>query len=295
MGGSCDLDPEAFTWLKVYTYRDHLAALDSVQFRQPTNAECQHLDVGCGPGNFLSDCLLPRLRPFRRVVAIDVSPDMLQHARRHYPQRELSYEHHDIENGDPDSLLHKYGSFDRVFAFLTFHFVSDLKKGYHNVHRLLKDSGECLTVNFTRTGITDVWHRMYQKQEWRPYLPDLRAVFAERFCFDRPVPERELMEREKKAVTSAGLDLISCKTYRSQWVLPSVKACVDLYVPLFKLNAKVPKEKQSEFVDALQSTIYEASGTSAGRIVFNYDSIVTHSQKRQSSLACHSCRRLEYV
>ncbi|KAL1433948.1 hypothetical protein MTO96_012087 [Rhipicephalus appendiculatus] len=101
----------------------------------------------------------------------------------------------------------------------------DLEKGYQNVHRLLKDGGECLTVNFTRTGITDVWHRMYQK-------PRMEA-------------------------------------------LPSY-----LYVPLFKMNAKVPEEKQRNFIDAFQSTIYEASDTTAGPITFDYDIMVTHSQKR---------------
>ncbi|XP_037280826.2 uncharacterized protein LOC119174122 isoform X1 [Rhipicephalus microplus] len=144
---------------------------------------------------------------------------------------------------------------------------------------LTQDHGECLTVNFTRTGITDVWHRMYQKEQWRPYLPDLRAAFTERFCFDSPVDEEELMEREKKALTYAGLNLISCRAYRSQWILPSVNACVDLYVPLFKMNAKIPEEKQNDFVDAFKSTIYEVSGTTAGRVAFNYDIIVTHSQK----------------
>nr|XP_037280829.1 uncharacterized protein LOC119174122 isoform X4 [Rhipicephalus microplus] len=108
---------------------------------------------------------------------------------------------------------------------------------------------------------------------------DLRAAFAERFCFDSPVDEEELMEREKKALTYAGLNLISCRAYRSQWILPSVNACVDLYVPLFKMNAKIPEEKQNDFVDAFKSTIYEVSGTTAGRVAFNYDIIVTHSQK----------------
>lgn len=280
--GNCDLDPEAFTWLKAYTYRDNLAALESVKFRRTASNEFQHLDIGCGPGNFLADCLLSPLRSFRRVLAIDISEDMLQHARRHYQRPGICFEHHDIENSDPYAILHNYGPIDRAFAFLTFHFVHDLNKGYRNLYHLLKDGGECLTVNFTRTGITDVWHRLYRKQEWSTYMPDLRSMFADRFCFDKPVPEEELISLEERAVTSAGLELISCRTYQSQWVLPNVRACIDLYVPLFKLDAKVPKEKKGEFLDACRSTILEASVTTTENITFNYDIIVTHSQKHDT-------------
>ncbi|KAH6927472.1 hypothetical protein HPB50_004469 [Hyalomma asiaticum] len=209
---------------------------------------------------------------------------MLRHARQCCREHDVCFEHHDIEYDNPNLILDKYGPFDRVFAFLTFHFVWNLKTGYENVNRLLKDGGECLTVNFTRTGITDVLYRLHQKGEWRAFVPDLTAIFADRFCFDRPVPKKQLIGLEKSAVTDAGLHLISCNTYKSQWIFPNMEECSDLYVPLFKLGDNVPKEKQSDFLDAFKSTVLEVSGT-AKHITFDYDSIVTHSQKRR----CVSC------
>ncbi|XP_037579743.2 uncharacterized protein LOC119462467 [Dermacentor silvarum] len=274
-----DLDPESFTWLKQFSYSENLAALNHVQFRRPTSDDDQYLDVGCGPGNFLAEKLLPRLRPFARVISTDISEDMIVYAQNHHMEPKVCFEVLDIENGDVQFIVDKYGLFDRVFSFLTFHYVWDLHKAYRNISRLLKDGGECLVVYFTRTGITDVWHRIYQKEEWQSHMPDLSSMFAERYCFDEPVDEEKLAALEKSAVTAAGLELVTCRNYSSTWTFPTADICLDAYVPFFKLDARVPDEKRAPFWNTWRTALHEASNSNSGGISLNCDVLVAHSQK----------------
>ncbi|KAL1433944.1 hypothetical protein MTO96_012083 [Rhipicephalus appendiculatus] len=141
-----DLDPESFTWLKDLSYEENLTALNVVQFLRSATKEDQYVDVGCGPGNFLAEKLLPRVRPFARVVATDISEDMIQYAQKHHKEPNVNFEVLDIENGDVQFMVHQYGLFDRVYSFLTFHYIWDLHKAYRNISQLLRDGGECLVV-----------------------------------------------------------------------------------------------------------------------------------------------------
>ncbi|XP_075742860.1 uncharacterized protein LOC119185270 isoform X2 [Rhipicephalus microplus] len=226
---TADLDPESFTWLKELSYKENLTSLNLVKFLKSATKEYQYLDVGCGPGNFLAERLLPRLHPFARVVSTDISEDMIQYAQEHHKKPKVNFEVLDIEKGDVHFIINRYGLFDRLYSFLTFHYIWDLPKVYRNISRLLKDGGECLVVYFTRTGITDVWHQIYQNEEWQSYMPDLSSMFAERYCFNEPVDEKKLGDLEKSAVKAAGLELVACHTYSSVWTFSSADACLEHY------------------------------------------------------------------
>ncbi|KAH8022402.1 hypothetical protein HPB51_023970 [Rhipicephalus microplus] len=98
------LDPASFTYLKANMYREHQNVLNMVKVRQPHDGDGKYLDLGCGPGNFLKEVLLPRLRPCKCVVAVDSSPQMLSYARQHYHAPEVSFDILDIENGNPREI-----------------------------------------------------------------------------------------------------------------------------------------------------------------------------------------------
>ncbi|KAK8779064.1 hypothetical protein V5799_019595 [Amblyomma americanum] len=163
-------DPRTFLWLREHNYRDNLKALDSVQFRRPAEVGDQYLDVGCGPGNFVAEALLPRLGHCRRLIATDKAASMVEYAREHYPNPAVVYDVLDIERGDVQSFVGKYGLFDRVYSFMAFHYVNDLERAYRNVFLALKDGGEFMRVSFTGTAITDVWYQLYCTEEWKAFL-----------------------------------------------------------------------------------------------------------------------------
>ncbi|XP_077534403.1 uncharacterized protein LOC144146319 [Haemaphysalis longicornis] len=168
---------------------------------------------------------------------------------------------------------------DFAASFLTFQYVWDLARAYKNVYRLLKDGGESLVVYFTRTAVTDVWYRVNQLEEWRDYTQDPSALLAERFRFDATVQDEELVANEKRAAIGAGLDMVDCHTLSAQWTFSSPNAVLDSYIPFYKLDAKVPMEKQFAFRDAWRCYLQEASTAATDGISFRYDLLVAHSQK----------------
>ncbi|XP_077553962.1 juvenile hormone acid O-methyltransferase-like [Haemaphysalis longicornis] len=281
-GSPSNLGPGPFVELKEYSYRENLAAMQSVRFLRPCCEGDQHLDVGCGPGNFIQEHLLPHLRPCRRVVGVDSSWEMLDYARRHCREPEVAFEHLDIERGEPQAIIDKYGQFDRVYSFLTFHYVWDLERAYHNVSTLLKGDGECLVACFVRTGITDMWHKVFSKQQWRPYMPDLSGMLSDRFSYNAPVPWEELKQRERSAATAAGLDVVACHIYSSQWVFPTAEACLGSYIPFFKLDENIPRTKREEFWEDCRIALLETSPMTADGISQPYNVLVAHSRKAPS-------------
>ncbi|XP_077488978.1 juvenile hormone acid O-methyltransferase-like [Amblyomma americanum] len=272
-------DPRTFLWLREHNYRDNINAMDSVCFKQPRSANPQYLDVGSGPGNYTREVLLPRLRPYRQVVASDKSLSMMQFAKDNFSDPDVSYELLDIESDDYKRLLDEYGQFDRVYSFMTFHYVHDLDQAYRNVFRLLKDGGEFLAVSFTGAAITDVWHRLHGMEPWHRFMHDPRELLSERFYFTTPIPHKKIAENEERALCTAGLELASCRQYDSVWTLPNVDAWLDCYVPFFRLDSRVPSDMRGAFRDACRSLLQEASTPTPEGRGLRHSVIVVHAQK----------------
>lgn len=272
-------DPETFLWLRMHNYRDNLGALDSVRFRQPAGANGQYLDVGCGPGTFTTEALLPRLRPCRLLVASDKSASMVAYARQHFTHPDVVYHQLDIELGDVEPLLARYGQFDRVYSFMTFHYVRDLERAYRNVFRLLVDGGEFVTVSFTGAAISDVWKRLCDMPQWKAFVPDPKQLLAERFCYNTPIPEEQIEANEKAALSAAGLEMVACSMYDSHWTTTDVDAWLNYYVPFFRLDANVPEGMRTHFRDTCRSLLQEASTTSPEGCSLRHSVLVIHAQK----------------
>ncbi|KAK8779065.1 hypothetical protein V5799_019596 [Amblyomma americanum] len=215
-------DPQTFLWMGKQSYDNNLKALDSVQFRRPAEVGDQYLDVGCGPGNFVAEALLPRLGHCRRLIATDKAASMVEYAREHYPNPAVVYDVLDIERGDVQSFVGKYGLFDRIYSFMAFHYVNDLERAYRNVFLALKDGGEFMTLSFTGTAITDVWYHLCCTEEWKAFLPNPKKVLYQRFCYSAPIPQTEIADNEGKAVAAAGLELVSCQVYDTYWTMPDI-------------------------------------------------------------------------
>ncbi|XP_077488880.1 uncharacterized protein LOC144099450 isoform X2 [Amblyomma americanum] len=168
---SCDMNPLHYVDLSANNFRENLRAMECVKFKSPPEYQGQYLDLGCGPGDFLAEHLLPRLRPCKRVVAVDISTEMLDYARKQHQHPEVFYEQLDIEHGDPRTITEKHGVFDGVYAFMALHFVKDLEKTYYNISRLLKEGGECLALNAYRSTITDALQEVYGMKTWTDLAP----------------------------------------------------------------------------------------------------------------------------
>lgn len=106
------------------------------------------LEVGVGTG--LS---LPRYRSDARVVGIDVSPDMLERARRRVAQQGLS-QVEALHEMDAEDMRFADSSFDAVVVMYTVSVVSDLERLFREIRRVCVPGGDIVVVNhFASSGV----------------------------------------------------------------------------------------------------------------------------------------------
>ncbi|HYO54248.1 class I SAM-dependent methyltransferase [Archangium sp.] len=104
---------------------------------------CRVLDVGCGPGQ-----LTRELDPTVQVVGLDLSPEMIELARRGRPSGE--YRVHSYRDALPRDL----GRFDVALAVGCLDFCDDLTLTLRHVSEALKPGGRLLfTVLERRPGL----------------------------------------------------------------------------------------------------------------------------------------------
>ncbi|CAN7985357.1 unnamed protein product, partial [Ixodes pacificus] len=128
----------------------------------------QILELGCGTGDFTRQELLPRCQPCRRIVATDVSGEMVRFARQNFPHPQIEHHVHDLRDG-ASKLVEKYGEFDRVYSFFALHYAQDQATALRNVSDLMTENGECLLVFVARIPGYDIWRRVLRMDRWKSY------------------------------------------------------------------------------------------------------------------------------
>lgn len=128
----------------------------------------QFLEIGCGTGEFTREELLPRCLPCDRVVATDVSEDMLNYAKENFSHPKIVYDALDI-GGDMSSFVEKYGQFERVYSFLCLQWVKDKEAAMKNIQRLLVPGGECLLLFGVGGNTFKNFKYLAEIERWKPY------------------------------------------------------------------------------------------------------------------------------
>ncbi|XP_075529924.1 juvenile hormone acid O-methyltransferase-like [Dermacentor variabilis] len=174
-GGACNVitfTPQQYEGDKRMPREHTRWMLDFCQkvFRREPDETQQFLDVGCGIGDLTREELLPRCQPCRRIVAVDLSAAMVEHAARHYHHDKLRFRELDIESDeDVAELIDEHGLFDRVYSFHTITWVRDQAKALKNVARLLKPRGECLLLFHASLRSFDVNRELLKMERWSKY------------------------------------------------------------------------------------------------------------------------------
>ncbi|KAM7298899.1 putative acid methyltransferase [Ixodes scapularis] len=126
----------------------------------------QILELGCGSGNFTRQDLLPRCQPCRRIVATDVSEEMVHFARQNFPHPQMEHDGHDLRAG-ASKLVKKYGEFDRVYSFFAVHYAQDQASALRNVSYPMTVDRERLLVFVARIPGFDIWRRVLGLDRWK--------------------------------------------------------------------------------------------------------------------------------
>ncbi|KAH8029955.1 hypothetical protein HPB51_006161 [Rhipicephalus microplus] len=108
---------------------------------------------------------------------------------------------------------------------------------------------------------------------------DPTEFYSERFFFDAPIVAEMVEEAEREASAVAGLNLVSCSVYDSQWIMPNVDAWIDLYVPVFKLDAKIPEEKRGAFRKYCRDLLEKKTTSRTEGVTMRHSFVVVHLEK----------------
>lgn len=153
------------------------------------------LDLGCGDGR-LTDLVMVARPSLRRVVALDVSPPMLERARERFaadPRVEVV--EHDLDH--PLTGVTGPGRFDAVVSGFAIHHVGDERKRalYGEVARLLQPGGVFVNLEVVQSA-----------------TPELHARFLAAIDRDHDDPEDQLapVEPQLAWLRAAGLEQVDC-------------------------------------------------------------------------------------
>jgi arsenite methyltransferase len=124
---------------QLYATRDVLRRRELVRAALGAQAGERILDVGCGPGFYVTE-LLEVVGRDGSIVAVDASADMLAVAAKRAGDR------HNVEfhAADVTSLPVPDASFDRAIAVQVLEYVRDISAALAEIHRALRPGGRVL-------------------------------------------------------------------------------------------------------------------------------------------------------
>ena len=139
----------------------------------PLEAPDSILDLGCGPGNS-TKVLADRFPHAAHLLGVDLSPDMLQHAKAKYP--ELSYQAFDA-TCDFETLSTQ---FDVIFSNACIQWVPDHPRLLRNMQQALKPGG-VLAVQIPMNQnepIHQIIQALVTSATWRSKFPSPRIFYT---------------------------------------------------------------------------------------------------------------------
>lgn len=250
------LAPEMFakTKLNAQSVSRGIIQIYKLAFRTPCNGSQQFLDIGCGPGNFTLNSILPSCEPCKRIVAVDSSISMIEYAQENCAHEKIVYDYLDIDN-DVSAFSKKYGAFQRVYSFKTLHWSKDLHRSLDNIAKLMTPGGECLLYFLARKFLFESFKELSRLERWTKYSDVLlRAVPKSHDIVDRRRQQHYLYS----ALSSAGLIPYTAEVLVSESSVqkenPVTKSIYRIANPLFSL---LNDEERPAFVDTISRHLNE--------------------------------------
>jgi len=157
--------------------------LDEISRRLPDGAGTV-LDVGAGSGYY--SLSIAELLPAGRVICADASDEMLNHLKRGARKRGLR-DRVQILKTDASNIGLEQDSVDLAFSGYLLHELGDPDQTLKEMHRILKQSGRVIIVDFN--GVKGM-HGRHDEHARGAYTPDeLAASLRERGFVDVSVKE----------------------------------------------------------------------------------------------------------
>jgi arsenite methyltransferase len=174
--------------------QDHLPIVLPVLDRMRLQPDDNVLDVGCGAG-WLSSLLAEHI-PEGRVVGIDVSDEMIRHARR----RNANLENVMFVVGEAEQIPWDAAFFTHAISVESAYYWPDPARAVAEIFRVLREDGSAwIAINYYRDNphahqwseILSVPAQLLSAEEWAALFRDagFAAVAHERIPDPTPAPE----------------------------------------------------------------------------------------------------------
>jgi len=174
--------------------QEHLPIVLPVLDRMRLGREENVLDVGCGAGWLVR--LLAEQVPQGRIVGIDISDEMIRHARQHYVELENTM----FAVGDAQGIPWDANFFTRVISVESAYYWPDPLRGLQEIFRVLAEGGSAwVLINYYRDNphsrqwgdILNVPAHLLSAEEWAARFREagFAEVSQERISDPTPAPE----------------------------------------------------------------------------------------------------------
>ncbi|CAN8019078.1 unnamed protein product [Ixodes persulcatus] len=273
-------DPEHYERISETVRLNNVEALKRTKFRNQPSVRHQVLDIGCGIGDFTRDVLLPWSHPCRKLVGIDISPSMLNYAKRHYGHPDICYDVLDAASSDVSAFLKKYGRFDRIYSFYCLHWIRDQKAVFRNIGTLLKDDGECLLVFCAQFVLYNVWVEMSNMERWKNIIGDPRHAFADTWHDELSTSLDGLEKAVRRLVADAGMATLSCEVYPTQSDFSNDERLLGLLVPLVTVKTDTTEEDKDRMREELSAKLLDGCTRTPEGSSYTLDLFIVHAQKK---------------
>jgi len=228
------------------------------------------LDIGCGDGS-ITHALATKV-PLGSVVGVDISPFMIDSAKKTFSKNNLSFL--TLNALDVDFV----NEFDTVVSFSTLQWVPDQRTVLNNVKKALKPGG---TLYFQMPcemppAMTSAIEATIHTPHWESYYTDFDAglyFFSEeqyaRYVYDEGLEDQMISAR--------------IRTH----VFPNKSAFVGFLIQWFPYLEPLPLGKKMHFLNEVIQKYLEVVPTDdSGRIYFPVKRLTVIASKRESEV-CH--------
>ncbi|KAH7961286.1 juvenile hormone acid O-methyltransferase [Rhipicephalus sanguineus] len=235
----------------------------------------QVLDVGCGTGDFTRDFLLPRCLPCARLIGIDCSVDMIEHARRHSVHEKIEYEVLDIGE-DVNEFIARRGHFDRVYSFYSLQWLRDQGAALKNIAALMAPAAQCVLVFPASHQPATVWSLLAQMDRWAKYSETLLQFIAKSHHMEKAEQILYMSSLLREAGLCPNIFVLSRLVTFDGW---SEHEIVGAEMSLLPINHLVSDDERALLLDDVTTLVRKVHGPETDQSIFRTYIIMATKRK----------------
>lgn len=236
------------------------------------------LDIGCGPGRFTVEYLLPSLPSWcEKLVAVDNSESMLTFARENQPHPKVEYKRLDIAvDEDVARFCEIEGCFEMVYSFGTLHWIFDQIQALRNIAKLMTPGGECFVTFSGSMLLFDIITATMAQPRWEKNSEQIRHIVPVTNVMDMA----SLRSYAASLLNATDLTPLTCEVLLSpQDLNVSVEHFADFCTTANPLHHLLPDEEKQELRKFTHEYLVEWVEKNSGQLINDCKRIVIHAHK----------------